>query len=124
VLAAAGEATAGVCRFCARAYLERRAALEAKMRAALPAGVWRSAEPGARTPADVVVDLRSGLRLSQAQLAGRLGTTQTVVSWWETGKHRPSRMSWTAMRGLAAAGRDRCARVLREIDAMKEACDD
>lgn len=123
VLASGGEATAGVCRFCARAWLERRASAEAEARARLRARGVRVSEPAARTPANVVADLRLGLRVSQAGLARRLGTTQTVVSRWETGKHKPHRSAWAAMRGLAAGGGDRCAKVLREIDSMKEAYD-
>jgi transcriptional regulator with XRE-family HTH domain len=34
--------------------------------------------------------IRMHLGLSQRELAERIGTTQAVISWWESGKHHPS----------------------------------
>ena len=112
------DASTGICRLCAKAYRERLAAAVAAAHQGL---AWAPrGTPPARTEADVVVDLRAALRLSQAGLARRLGTTQTVVSRWETGEHTPRRSIWVVLRGLAAAGGERCSKVLKEIDTIKE----
>lgn len=49
---------------------------------------------------DLVAELtarRRALGLSQAELALRLGTTQSAVSEWETGQAKPSGMSLFAI---------------------------
>jgi DNA-binding transcriptional regulator YiaG len=51
------------------------------------------------TPRDVR-RLRDTLRLTQAQLAEKLGTTRQQVTRWENGKHAPGRMSILLLKSL------------------------
>lgn len=74
--------------------------------------LWK---PHTRGLGDIVADLRVVLRVSQHELARKMGTSQAVVSMWETGKHVPSRMAWMLMRKLAAEAGERGAKILEEI---------
>lgn len=47
-------------------------------------------DPAAVAWAKLIVRHRRGLKLSQADLAARVGTVQQVVSAWERGKYAPS----------------------------------
>jgi transcriptional regulator with XRE-family HTH domain len=48
------------------------------------------------TLGDRIREARKALKLNQVDLAARLGTTQGVVSMWETGARKPT------IKGLAA----------------------
>lgn len=50
-----------------------------------------------------VLRLRRHLGLSQAEMAGRLGTRQQTISEWETGASRPQRMSRRLLHLVAEA---------------------
>lgn len=52
------------------------------------------------TPRDIR-KLRAALNLSQEKLARMLGTTRQVVTYWESGKHKPSRMADVMLGSLA-----------------------
>lgn len=51
------------------------------------------------TPADLRL-LRAGLRLTQQQLADRLGINRHTVKKWESGRHPVSRMAEILLRRL------------------------
>ena len=45
--------------------------------------------------------IREGMRLTQADLADRLGTTQTCISRWESGRRSPRGPAVVLLRRLA-----------------------
>jgi len=51
--------------------------------------------------------LRKALGLSQQALADLIGCQQHVVSYWETGKHKPRGANLKALRELAEKARKR-----------------
>jgi DNA-binding XRE family transcriptional regulator len=50
--------------------------------------------------ADEIRVIRARLGLSQGQLAGRLGCTQSAVANWESGRYTPGRRATIKMRNL------------------------
>jgi DNA-binding transcriptional regulator YiaG len=72
-------------------------------------------------PAQIILSLRTRLKLSQTSFAERAGVYITTVSLWETGKHVPSRLAWAPLRQLAvdlgAAGVD----LVEQIDRARGA---
>jgi len=96
------ELRAHCCWLCLRAYH------------AAPENAHRKAP---RTIEQIVGDLRTALRVGQRRFAEMMGTTQTSVSYWETGKHKPSKMARRRMRELARLAGDRGQRVLEALEA-------
>ena len=65
-----------------------------------------------------MLTLRVALRMSQRALAARLGVYHTSVVGWETGRHRPSRLAWSAMRLLAETLGDDGAKTVAAINEV------
>lgn len=70
---------------------------------AVPAAFHDAPAAPAEWSAREVRALRQFLRLTQDELARRLGARQQTISEWEVGKHRPRGMSAITLTQLAAS---------------------